>query len=346
MGSSRATVRPDGRPPVPSSPAFTLVEVMVGMTILLVIMVMVLGIISATSRAWTGSVARVESFQDARAAFDALTRLLSQATLNTYDKVTYGGSVPTGYARASDLQFLSGTAAVTGINGQLGHAVVFQAPLGYSADGSTAPLDGLLNVCGFYVDYQRNSLRPAFLDTLLGPNSNPYRFRLHQILQSTDACAIYQHPADTKWLAQAVADGSRQFAANVVALVLVPEDPSSPAAGSASSSATAATSISKSYDYDSRNTTLAAYQNQLPPVIEVFMAAIDEASAQKICTSGRAPELGQSSLFRSTASLEADIATLESILSAAAGNPAGNRVPLTHRFFRSKVVIQGAKWNG
>ena len=76
------------------------------------------------------------------------------------------------------------------------------------------------------------------------------------------------------------------------------------------------------------------------------MAAIDETSAQKICTSSHPPELGQDTLFRQAAKFEADIATLDAILSATDGNAAGNRVPLTHRFFRTKVVIQGAKWSG
>lgn len=72
----RASRHP-GLPPRPLRSAFTLVEVMVGMGVLLIIMVLILGIINATSRAWTSSVARIESFQDARAAFEAVTRALS-----------------------------------------------------------------------------------------------------------------------------------------------------------------------------------------------------------------------------------------------------------------------------
>lgn len=327
-----------------SSPrtAFTLVEVLVATGILAIILLVILGIINATGKAWNGAVARSESFQEARAAFEALTRALGGATLNTYYKVSYNGASPTSYERASDLQFVSGSAAATGIAGQVGHGVFFQAPLGYASGTTYAQLGGLLNVCGFYVDYSRDALRPAFLDTVLGAASNPYRFRLHQVVQSADLFTVYNNPTGTAWIADA-GTSSRQFAANIVAFVLVPEDPALRPPGSTLPDSTSI--LTTTYDYDSRTFPTAAYLNQLPPVVEVFMAAIDELSAKKICTSATAPALGQGTLFQDPSKLEADIKSLDAILSATPGNAAGNHIPLTHRFFRSKVIIQGAKWS-
>lgn len=169
---------------------------------------------------------------------------------------------------------------------------------------------------------------------LLGANSNPYRFRLHQVLQPTDAMMVYKNGASsTSWINDAVSNSARDFAVNIVTLVLVPENPS------------LTNPLPSGYDYDSHDAANPSYYNQLPPVLEVFMAAIDEVSARKVCATSAAPHLGQDTLFKDPGQLEADIASLDSILSAAPGNAAGNRVPLTHRFFRAKIIIQGAPWS-
>ena len=64
--------------------AFTLVELLVAMTVLLVLALMMVTLANQTNNIWRSSRTRIEAFQGARTAFERLTTNLSQATLNTY----------------------------------------------------------------------------------------------------------------------------------------------------------------------------------------------------------------------------------------------------------------------
>ena len=104
--------------------AFTLVELLVSMTIVLLLLVVLVGMVNLTSSLWRGTNGHIEQFRQARAGFDSLTRRLSQSTLNTYlDYVDANGRprtsvastadtvaafVPDHYARQSELRFISG----------------------------------------------------------------------------------------------------------------------------------------------------------------------------------------------------------------------------------------------
>ncbi len=82
---------------------FTLIEILVAIAVLSVLMVLVFSVIEDTSRIWRRSTAKIEAFQDARNAFQLITRTLSQATLNVYyDYFDSGGSSMAAYQRASN----------------------------------------------------------------------------------------------------------------------------------------------------------------------------------------------------------------------------------------------------
>ena len=126
--------------------AFTLIEVMVSSALIVVIMGFLMYTMDQTQRTMRGADSRVGQFQTARVAFEAMTRNLSQATVNTYWDLDFGvkdGKVqPSGYRRNSDLHFVSGLAATDKILNSKSsktteqidptHAVFFQAPLGVS----------------------------------------------------------------------------------------------------------------------------------------------------------------------------------------------------------------------
>lgn len=180
---------------------FTLVEVMVSVTILVVLMMIVANFVSLVQRTWVRSNSQVSQFREARMAFDLLTRNLSQATLNTYWENEFdnlgndsAGQVITkakNYIRQSELQFVCGR--TVGANGLFatgdpqnfpGHGVFFQAPLGVTGFVSnTAPgaadTQNLINLMcgrGYFVEWGSDeSFRPAFLSSL---TSVPPRFRL------------------------------------------------------------------------------------------------------------------------------------------------------------------------
>jgi uncharacterized protein (TIGR02599 family) len=158
---------------------FTLVELLVSMTVVALLMGVLLQTVFQTQNIWTGARNRIEEFREARVAFESITRRLSQATLNSvwdYDNPT----TPTRYQRYSDLHFVSGPSYKTSggqgllqtVDKACGHAVFFQAPMGFAGQetGGTAPsaaydnMEELLNGWGFYVQY-RSDLpdRPAFM---------------------------------------------------------------------------------------------------------------------------------------------------------------------------------------
>ena len=352
---------------------FTLVEMMVATAVLLAIMGICFTIIEGTNSIWKNTTGKIEGFRNARAAFDAMTRTLSQATLNTYyDYVDSSGNftsqpgsgfsgVPVAYGRRSDLQIISGQGAamLPGITpyAALTHAIFFQAPLGQvtsanssvSSSSAMGGLNNLLNTCGFYVAYGPDPGVPSFLSAAY-PTRN--RYRLMQFTQPSDLLAIYGNQGTSKWfLNPIVADLATSspaenavLAENIIALVILPKLPSNDEAALNLSSIPLGTALAPSYSYDSTQkgqATVNAYLNslhQLPPVIEVTMVAIDEASALKMGNTTTAPNtaLGlTSSLFTQAKNLNADLASLENSLAAGHVN---------FRVFQTEVAIRGSKW--
>ena len=192
------------------------------------IMVLLLQSISSSSTLWTRTTGKVQAFQAARAAFESMTRNLTQATLQNYYgyadssgnpvplinpsfKLSSGNGlkraqIPAKYLRASELHFVCGPADAlltqaneTGITTS-GDAVFFQAPIGFS-DGSYQTRPSMLNVCGYYVQFERdddNSGKgtgaiPAFASSLpSGAPKTSYRYRLMEVVQPADQNGIYQ----------------------------------------------------------------------------------------------------------------------------------------------------------
>jgi uncharacterized protein (TIGR02599 family) len=190
------------------SHAFTLVELMISITILVILMMVVTQVIGIVQRNWVRSNARVSQFREARVAFDTLTRNLSQATLNTYWESasdpfrtdSAGQQVTRARAnlRQSELQFVCGptTNLLTSASGSKenypGHAVFFQAPLGVTrlvaataAQANTENMVNLLCGRGYFVEWGDDQpYRPPFLNQL---NSVPPRFRLRLMEYSPTA---------------------------------------------------------------------------------------------------------------------------------------------------------------
>ena len=201
--------------------AFTLIEMLVSMAVLSMIMLLLFGTITHSTTLWTKTTGKVQAFQAARAAFESMTRNLSQATLQNYYgyadssgnpvplinpsfKMSSSGNatrarVPTKYLRASELHFVCGPApalltqaGITGIDAS-GDAVFFQAPIGFS-DGSYQTQPSLLNVCGYYVQFAKDDSTgggtgaiPDFASSL----KPTYRYRLMEVVQPADKNGIY-----------------------------------------------------------------------------------------------------------------------------------------------------------
>jgi len=319
--------------------AFTLIEVMVSTVLLAAILLMIFSITQQTANAWKGARFKVESFQAARLAFESLTRNLGQATLNTYYDFFDSAGLPAGdssfngvdhYGRQSDLHFLTGKSLAPG---QVTHSLFFQTPAGYATAATFQNMETLLNACGYYVLHGQDSLRPAFLAKLPNAPANDVRYRLMQFLQPSEHLAVYASTTGKAWFTAPLGDSSppvQQMAENVIALVVLPRM-------SAADAAASGVPLTSEYEYDSRlksnSFTQLPAENQLPPVVEVVLVVIDEASAKRL---GNREVAILATLFQDTSKLDSDIASLETELA---------REHLTYRIFRTTVALRNSKWS-
>lgn len=345
-----------------ASAAFTLVELLVTLTILALLTTILFRVLGQTSDIWRGNRARVEAFQSARAGFERLTRQLSQATLDTYldyfsagdqsrtDWAREGGNIVTNdfpvekYDWASDLHFVMGDASdlISGASGNTPtHAVFFVAPAGIvgSRSDQYRGLNRLLNAMGFYIEYLSDESEiPPFLR---GRVPTRYRYRLMEMNQPSEELGIYaeRFSRPYEWFNRAIippddANPSTFILAdNVIALILRPR------VSTADRNSSVGDAIESAYAFDSKaylNGGNSLVKNQLPPLVQVTMVTIDEASAEryeKMRGSG-APDFVPSSLFRNPAGFENDLERLEHHLAD---------LKLNYRVLTTDVSLRGAK---
>lgn len=196
--------------------AFTLVELMVSMGILILMLVIMLQMTNQTAATWKSSAAKAEQFQEARKAFETMTQRISNATLNTYLDYAYdpkisttqivastgsASTIATDYVRQSDLRFRvvqmgdqtldPGSGAVM----RPTHGIFFQAPFGIVDDTTRlSQLDDLLNSWGYFLEISNSNANvPAFLKNQPGYGAaNPkYRCHLMEFRQSAEEFTIY-----------------------------------------------------------------------------------------------------------------------------------------------------------
>jgi uncharacterized protein (TIGR02599 family) len=198
------------------SKAFTIIELLVSMSIVMVLLVVLFQMVNQTSQIWKYTTGKAEQFRSARAAFESITRQLSQATLNTYwDYDRVGDTLS--YTRQSELRFICGPAtdliekgfpsSDTGAEA-VGQAIFFQAPIGYvdsfksTALSSYEGLDNLLNTWGYFIKKGSDvNSRPPFISASVVPEK--VRYRLMEFMQSSDKMSIYYYTSPPKSLANA-----------------------------------------------------------------------------------------------------------------------------------------------
>lgn len=202
-----------------SRQAFTLVELMVSVSILVILMLVVANFVNLVQRTWVRTNSNISQFREARLAFDAMTRNVSQATLNTYWQTgtTQVSSIDrlgttlqgTGYRRHSELQFACGPTVgaasalfTTGTAANFpGHGVFFQAPLGITSfvvstantGAAVADTQNMVNLLcgrGYFVAWGDDaSFRPQFLNSRGVPTRT--RFRLMEFSPTAEKNPIY-----------------------------------------------------------------------------------------------------------------------------------------------------------
>lgn len=313
----------------PNRRAFTLLEILIATAVLSVVMVVALSVLGQTSAVWQRASSNVEAFQSARLGFDLLVRNLSQATLNTY--LDYDNpTAPTRYLRKSDLHFVIGRAGTNGLPGSAGtgDAVFFQMPTDHTDDAAAfGGLDAMLGVCGYFVEFGQNTWQPPFV-----AGTGNFRFRLMQWMVPGEQNRIFQctGPGATlperAWIDDGVAV---PVAENVIALIVLPQDPANSALFAAGG-------------YDSRLAATTWPQppsaHQLPPILRIAMVAIDERSARRLESGGSPPSAITTALsgkFMVPANLEDDLVQIQEELNAA---------NIQSRVFSSAIPMRESKW--
>ncbi len=215
--------------------AFTIVELLVSTVVFVGILTILVITTSQTANIWHSSAAKVEQFQQARRGFEAMTRKISQATLNTYwdydfPIISQGGGrfkdtlkPPDGYSRQSELRFRSApmkTLELSTDTNKNGSVVVrptdgifFQAPLGYveedqfnsppittsnssKSNPSLKPLNELLNTWGYFIEVSDDSaFRPHFLEGIVPKR---VRSRLMELMEPAALTRIDNPAIDEK----------------------------------------------------------------------------------------------------------------------------------------------------
>lgn len=308
----------------PSATAgFTLVEMMVAISLLMLLMLVTVYILNAVTTIDTRTRAKVDTFREARAGFEVMTRRVSQAMLNTYWDYEFPNNdrsqPPTKYVRQSELHFVSGpmkigTAALLPATGLLSvtHGLFLQSPQGLTTSTATvsANLPNLLNVSGYFIEYTNDMAaktergyadRPDFLTKGTPVPPPRWRFRLTELNQGSEYFQVYRTTAAgsnlvpfswfrlplTRPALTTEPANTRVLAENVVALIVLPHrSPNDPVPPGAQ------TQLAPAYLYDSRgyvgapsDPSALLSRNQLPPMVQVTMVVLDERSADRFQSS-------------------------------------------------------------
>jgi uncharacterized protein (TIGR02599 family) len=332
---------------------FTILEILVASVILCVLLAMIFTATESINKTVKHASSKMDAFAAARSGFDIMTQKLSQATVNTYwDYYDANGNrrsatnnstfVADRYARASDLQFI---VAKNTQNSDYGQAVFFQAPENEASSANYRSVQGLLNACGFFVQYSSDdTFRASVVST------PKWRFRLMQCVQPTENLKIFSGTSvfnnyGTSWTGSipdssvdetTVTASATPLAENVIALIVWPRLPLA--------SDTAGTQLTTDYQYDSQLNANADPQpvtaDQLPPSLQVTIVAIDEASASRIETnSSTPPSIIADALrgkFTDVTLYQSDLDKLGSALAAK---------KITFQILNTSVALLESKWS-
>ncbi len=302
--------------------AFSLVELLLSMTILTAILLMFVGLLDQTQKVWEFSRTQVSQFREARVAFDVITKNLSQAILNAYfEQVDKDGKrasdpefrndptrfIPAEYRIQSELHFKVMEARNLQVSGVPvvgpGHALFFQAPLGSTSDQRYTMLTNLLNGRGYFVaNVSDEAYRPRFLGQFGVPVKQ--RYRLMEFIPPTEQNQVYaaafeaeegngNDTARMKWIsvplgAPGNAGSIRPLAENIVAFIISPReavaDTGTSAADLEQANRAATARVAPNYVYDSARPVDATRwpMHTLPPLVQVTMVAVDEISAMRL----------------------------------------------------------------
>lgn len=319
---------------------FTLPELLVSMTVLLLLMTLLAAMLSQVQQTWVRSEGRISQFREARIAFDVMSKNLAQSSLNTYWDYKYDSNgQPEEYKRQSELHFVSfNSPQFSSSDGTVvGHSVFFQAPLGYSNEFRN--LNNLFNARGYYVMFGGDDkFRPSFVDA-----AEKYRFRLMEYFPPAEENQVFNDADEERlkgddaaydsWYRHKLEEFSHPLAENIITLVVSPRESLDKRRSGGSTPST----IASSYEYDSSDVTTDTV-HQVPPLVKLSLVAIDETSAIQLAAeygTGVPTVLG-GGLFSTSGNYQRDIDSVKDALDAKR---------ISYKIFSTAVGIRSSKWS-
>ncbi len=247
------------------------------------------------------------------------------------------------------------------------HSIFFQCPIGHVSDVNSTTNDfknltRVLNAVGYYIEFaDGNDKNLGRVPKFITQPGTAWRYRLMELNQPSQNLSIYSsdnYATPDSWFSLAVdpkaqANGSAAsippvfvVADNIIALVVRPKV-ANPVPDSTAPSSADPTEIAPNYAYDTKKyyssgsstTPLNRLsKNQLPPLVQVTLVAIDADSATRLANQNGStpPALVGSTLFTDVLRYDADVASLEKSLQDSR---------LTYHTFVSDVSLPGAKWS-
>lgn len=347
---------------LPSPGGFSLIELMVAMGILSILLLMLTVLLDQVQRGWRFSEARVSQFREARVGFDLMAKNVGQASLNTYwDMVMNPDGTVERYAPTSELHFITvnkieNEISATNTQEPRGHAVFFQAPLGFSP--AYRNLNNLFNGRGYFVSWGSDkNFKPSFVNS-----PERYRFRLMEFRPPAESNQVFEDGKEeresgkpqefTEWYKQALNVGDGNFeshlnplAENIVAIIISPRDSIEDSVNTRRQNFS---KIAPNYSYNSNDETrvknpddeYSSFVQQVPPLIRVTMVAIDEGSAVRMENGSSMPDVVARALgnrFQNTANFEEDVKELSAVF---------DEENVGYKVFSTLVLLRSAKWTG
>jgi uncharacterized protein (TIGR02599 family) len=332
--------------------AFTLIELLAATAVFIVLLGIILAVTNSVSATIRHSTAGLEASSAARTGFDLINRYLSQATLNPY--WDYDNPLaPQAYLRQSDLQFIIRQNAQTSGYGQ---EIYFVSPEAYSKDSTLRATRGLMNACSAFVQFGSSQ---NFQPSAVGDNK--YRYRLMLGLQPTEDLEVFNKPARqasqtvaayraaiqqywdaADWL-NPIANSQQATAVtplidNVIALIAWPRLPA--AEDATGQELTPGGTFSYNSQANAMTTPQAITANQLPPVVELTMIVISEASAARLDRGSSSPpseiESALSGRFANVARYQEDLDAVSKALSDKG---------IDFKIFTAAVPLRESKWS-
>ncbi len=329
--------------------AFTLVEVMVSMVILLSMMLIITEVIGQAQISWKRAASRLSQFREARQAFETITHGLRQADLQSYFSFLYNGNnlvpatpldPPISYTRVAEMSMWSGNASAvfSGLGNSSdmsGDGILFQGPFGITNDPLLRPLKNLLCARGYFVKFGSDSdYLPSGLASRLQPK---YRYRLFELRQATENNRLYNgNPATgtpSGWMTDlGSGEPVQPIAENIIGVLFAPIFGS----GTTSPSSLSGNIPTSQLAFNFNSELAGANAKHLPKAIRVVVLAIDEESAVKLADrngSANPDLLGKSGVnFTSADSLEKDLVSFRDAMT---------RSKINFRIFTGTVAIPG-----